>query len=137
MLDRFLCGRLATRRYQAVVPSAAACADWYPTFDLRLLVRRQDSDTEEHLRLLGGLADEPTGDTIGASRPGLRAAIAGERERGASYAGMHRTARDEGLDEIAGWLERLVTAGLVASQLLPSCHLIPVCYLRACTGSQT
>lgn len=46
----------------------------------------------------------PPGKTLGDD---VRAAIGGEYERSARYAGMARTARDEGFNEIADWFELL------------------------------
>ena len=52
-----------------------------------------------------------TGVTVGATADNLKSAIAGETyEYTEMYPGFARTARDEGFDEIAEWLETLARA---------------------------
>jgi rubrerythrin len=107
----FLWETLASRRYHRVAASAEANADQRAAHELRRLAERWDSHAAEHLRLLSGLENDASGCSTGNVRDDLRAAIAGEREQHAVYAGMARTARDEGLDEIADWFETLAKAG--------------------------
>ncbi len=64
-----------------------------------------------HLEYLKETGDPATGLPIGGTAENLRAAIAGETyEYTDMYPGMARTARDEGLDEIADWFETLAKA---------------------------
>ncbi|MFZ2208100.1 MAG: rubrerythrin family protein, partial [Porticoccaceae bacterium] len=55
--------------------------------------------------------DPATGLPIGGTADNLRAAIAGEtHEYTDMYPGMAKTARDEGLSEVADWMETLAKA---------------------------
>jgi rubrerythrin len=106
----FLCETLASRRYQAVAASSEASGDQHAASELHYRARRRVGHAEEHLRLLDSLHSAPTDCSTGDANDDLRTAIAGERERSALYAGMARTARDEGLEEIADWFEMLAKA---------------------------
>ncbi len=64
-----------------------------------------------HLEFLAEVGDPATGEPIGTTADNLRSAIAGETyEYTDMYPGMARTAREEGFDEIADWLETLAKA---------------------------
>lgn len=64
-----------------------------------------------HLEFLEETGDPATGEPIGSTDKNLKAAIAGEtHEYTDMYPGMARTARDEGLEEIADWFETLAKA---------------------------
>ncbi len=64
-----------------------------------------------HLEFLEETGDPATGEPIGSTDRNLKAAIVGEtHEYTDMYPGMARTARDEGLDEIADWFETLAKA---------------------------
>jgi len=64
-----------------------------------------------HLEYLEAVGDPATGLPIGASRLNLKAAIAGEtHDYNDMYPGMAKTAREEGLEEIADWFETLAKA---------------------------
>ena len=64
-----------------------------------------------HLEYLQEVGDPATGEPIGNTRLNLKAAIAGETfEYTDMYPGMAKTAREEGLDEIADWFETLAKA---------------------------
>ena len=64
-----------------------------------------------HLEYLEEVGDPATGEPIGSTENNLKAAIAGETyEYTDMYPGMARTARGEGLDEIADWFETLAKA---------------------------
>ncbi len=64
-----------------------------------------------HLEYLAEVGDPVTGEPIGATADNLRSAIAGETyEYTDMYPSMARTAREEGFDEIAEWLETLAKA---------------------------
>ena len=64
-----------------------------------------------HLEYLEVAGDPATGLPIGPTCENLKAAIAGEsHEYTDMYPGMAKTARDEGFDEIADWMETLAKA---------------------------
>ena len=64
-----------------------------------------------HLEFLESVGDPATGLPIGPTAHNLKAAIAGEtHEYTDMYPGMARTARDEGFEEVAEWLETLARA---------------------------
>ena len=64
-----------------------------------------------HLEYLEAIGDPVTGLPIGATADNLRSALAGETyEYTDMYPGMAKTARDEGFDEVADWLETLAKA---------------------------
>ena len=64
-----------------------------------------------HLEYLKVVGDPATGLPIGPTGENLKAAIAGEtHEYTDMYPGMAKTARDEGFDEIADWMETLAKA---------------------------
>ncbi|MAI40894.1 MAG: rubrerythrin family protein [Candidatus Azotimanducaceae bacterium] len=64
-----------------------------------------------HLEYLELTGDPATGMPIGSTSNNLAAAIAGEtHEYTDMYPGMAKTARDEGFDEIADWMETLAKA---------------------------
>ena len=64
-----------------------------------------------HLEFLAETGDPATGLPIGGTGNNLKAAVAGETfEYTDMYPGMAKTARDEGLDEIADWFETLAKA---------------------------
>ena len=64
-----------------------------------------------HLDFLAITGDPVTGEPVGSTEENLRSAIASETyEYNEMYPGFARTARDEGFDEIAEWLETLARA---------------------------
>jgi rubrerythrin len=64
-----------------------------------------------HFDFLAEVGDPITGEKVGATADNLRSAVAGETyEYTEMYPGFARTARDEGLDEVAEWLEVLARA---------------------------
>ena len=64
-----------------------------------------------HFDFLAEVGDPVTGVTVGATADNLKSAIAGETyEYTEMYPGFARTARDEGLEEVAEWLETLARA---------------------------
>ena len=64
-----------------------------------------------HLDYIKTVGDPATGLPIGPTDLNLRAAVAGEtHEYTDMYPGMARTAREEGLGEIADWFETLAKA---------------------------
>ena len=64
-----------------------------------------------HFDFLAEVGDPVTGVAVGATSDNLQSAIAGETyEYTEMYPGFARTARDEGFEEIAEWLETLARA---------------------------
>lgn len=64
-----------------------------------------------HLEYLAEVGDPITGEPIGDSADNLRSAVAGETyEYTQMYPGFARTAREEGLSEVADWFETLARA---------------------------
>jgi rubrerythrin len=64
-----------------------------------------------HFDFLAEVGDPATGVAVGTSEDNLKSAVAGETyEYTEMYPGFARTARDEGLEEIAEWLETLARA---------------------------
>ena len=64
-----------------------------------------------HFDFLAEVGDPATGEPVGPTEDNLKSAIAGETyEYTEMYPGFSKTARDEGFDEIAEWLETLARA---------------------------
>ena len=64
-----------------------------------------------HFDFLAEVGDPVTGVKVGATTDNLKSAIAGETyEYTEMYPGFAKTARDEGFEEIAEWLETLARA---------------------------
>jgi rubrerythrin len=64
-----------------------------------------------HFDFLSEVGDPVTGEAVGATADNLRSAIAGETyEYTEMYPGFAKTARDEGFEEVAEWLETLARA---------------------------
>ena len=64
-----------------------------------------------HLDYLKEVGDPATGEPIGDTALNLKASIAGETyEYTTMYPGFAKTARDEGFEEVAEWLETLARA---------------------------
>ncbi|MEZ5115507.1 MAG: rubrerythrin family protein [Candidatus Nanopelagicales bacterium] len=64
-----------------------------------------------HLDFLKEVGDPATGEPIGSTEQNLASAVAGETyEFTAMYPGFAKTAREEGFDEIADWMETLARA---------------------------
>ena len=64
-----------------------------------------------HLDFLKGVGDPATGEPIGKTELNLKAAAAGETyEYTQMYPGFARTAREEGIEDIAEWFETLARA---------------------------
>jgi rubrerythrin len=64
-----------------------------------------------HFDFLAAVADPVTGEPVGSTADNLRSAIAGETyEYTEMYPGFAKTARKEGFDQIAEWLETLARA---------------------------
>ena len=64
-----------------------------------------------HFDFLRVVGDPVTGEPVGSTADNLRSAIASETyEYTEMYPGFAKTARDEGFDEVAEWLETLARA---------------------------
>lgn len=64
-----------------------------------------------HFDFLKAVGDPVTGEPVGDTAANLRSAIAGETyEYTEMYPGFARTARDEGFEDVAEWLETLARA---------------------------
>ena len=64
-----------------------------------------------HFDFLSEVGDPATGESVGGSQDNLKSAIAGETyEYTEMYPGFAKTARDEGFEEVAEWLETLARA---------------------------
>ena len=64
-----------------------------------------------HLEFLAEVGDPATGEPVGPTDANLKASIAGETyEYTEMYPGFAKTAREEGFDQIAEWLETLARA---------------------------
>jgi rubrerythrin len=64
-----------------------------------------------HLDYLKQVGDPATGEPIGNTEKNLKSAIKGETyEYETMYPGMAKTAREEGFDDVAEWLETLAKA---------------------------
>jgi rubrerythrin len=64
-----------------------------------------------HFDFLAEVGDPATGEPVGPTADNLRSAIAGETyEYTEMYPGFAKTARDEGFDQVAEWLETLARA---------------------------
>jgi len=64
-----------------------------------------------HFDFLAEVGDPATGEAVGATEDNLKSAIAGETyEYTQMYPGFAKTAREEGFEDIAEWLETLARA---------------------------
>ena len=101
----------ANRRY--LYYARAADIEGYP--DVGGLFRNtSEAETGHafgHLDMLKGAGDPATGLPFGSTRENLHAAIEGEtHEYTSMYPGFAKTAREEGLPEVADWFETLAKA---------------------------
>jgi len=101
----------ANRRY----PYFAKVADveGYPeiAMNFRETAEGETGHAHGHLDFLKAVGDPATGLAMGDTSLNLRAAIAGEtHEYTDMYPGMAKTAREEGLSEVADWFETLAKA---------------------------
>ena len=109
--DAFAGESQANRRY--LYFAKVADVEGYPE-DAGLFKDTADGETGHahgHLDYLKQVGDPATGLPIGNTLKNLKAAVAGEtHEYETMYPGFAKTARDEGLAEIAEWLETLARA---------------------------
>ena len=109
--DAFAGESQANRRY--LYFAAKADVEGYNDVSavFRSTAEGETSHAHGHLEFLEETGDPATGQPIGSTSNNLAAAIAGEtHEYTDMYPGMAKTARDEGFDEIADWMETLAKA---------------------------
>jgi rubrerythrin len=101
----------ANRRY--LYFAKVADVEGYPEVagNFRETAEGETGHAHGHLDYLKQVGDPATGLPIGGTAENLKAAIAGEtHEYTDMYPGMAKTAREEGLAEIADWFETLAKA---------------------------
>ncbi len=77
----------------------------------RSVAEGETGHTFGHFDFLAEVGDPVTGEPVGATSDNLKSAIAGETyEYTEMYPGFAKTARDEGFQEVAEWLETLARA---------------------------
>ena len=109
--DAFAGESQANRRY--LYFAKVADVEGYPEVaaNFRETAEGETGHAHGHLDFLKAIGDPATGLPIGDSVANLKAAIAGEtHEYTDMYPGMARTAREEGLAEVADWFETLAKA---------------------------
>ncbi len=101
----------ANRRY--LYFAKVADVEGYPEIasNFRETAEGETGHAHGHLDYLKEVGDPATGEPIGDTVLNLKAAIAGEtHEYTDMYPGMAKTAREEGLKEVADWFETLAKA---------------------------
>ncbi len=109
--DAFAGESQANRRY--LYFAKVADVEGYPEVaaNFRETAEGETGHAHGHLDFLKVVGDPATGLPIGDSVANLKAAIAGEtHEYTDMYPGMAKTAREEGLGEVADWFETLAKA---------------------------
>ena len=107
----FVAESQANRRYLYFAQKADI--EGYPDLSalFRSVAEGETGHAFGHFDFLAEVGDPVTGVAVGATSDNLGSAIAGETyEYTEMYPGFARTARDEGLEEIAEWLETLARA---------------------------
>ena len=101
----------ANRRY--LYFAKVADVEGYPDIagNFRDTAEGETGHAHGHLDYMKSTGDPATGLPIGETAENLAAAVAGEtHEYTEMYPGMAKTAREEGFEEVAGWLETLAKA---------------------------
>jgi rubrerythrin len=109
--DAFAGESQANRRYLYFAKNADI--EGYPDVGglFRDTAEAETGHAHGHLDYLKRVGDPATDKPIGDTEKNLSAAVAGETyEYTEMYPGMARTARDEGLDDVAEWFETLAKA---------------------------
>ena len=109
--DAFAGESQANRRYLWMAKRADV--EGYPEIagNFRDSAEGETGHAHGHLDYLKSVGDPATGLPIGPTADNLRSAIEGETyEYTEMYPGFAKTARDEGFEEIAEWLETLARA---------------------------
>ena len=101
----------ANRRY--LYFAKVADVEGYPDIagNFRDTAEGETGHAHGHLDYMQSAGDPATGLPIGETQENLAAAVAGEtHEYSEMYPGMAKTAREEGFEEIADWVETLAKA---------------------------
>ena len=101
----------ANRRY--IYFAQAADIEGYPDVAalFRSVAEGETGHAFGHFDFLKAVGDPVTGEPVGSTSDNLKSAIAGETyEYTEMYPGYAKTARDEGFDDVAEWLETLARA---------------------------
>ena len=101
----------ANRRYLYFAQKADV--EGYPDVAalFRSVAEGETGHAHGHLEYLAQVGDPATGEPIGDTEDNFKSAIAGETyEYTEMYPGFAKTAREEGFEEIAEWLETLARA---------------------------
>ncbi|MGH9299760.1 MAG: rubrerythrin family protein [Acidimicrobiales bacterium] len=101
----------ANRRY--LYFAQAADIEGYPDVSalFRSVAEGETGHAFGHFDFLKAVGDPVTGEKVGGTPDNLRSAIAGETyEYTEMYPGFAKTAREEGFDDVAEWLETLARA---------------------------
>ena len=101
----------ANRRYLWFAQKADV--EGYPDSSalFRSVAEGETGHAHGHLEYLAQVGDPATGEPIGDTEANFKSAIAGETyEYTEMYPGFAKTARDEGFEQIAEWLETLARA---------------------------
>ncbi len=109
--DAFAGESQANRRY--LYFAKVADVEGYPEVasNFRETAEGETGHAHGHLDYLKAVGDPATGLPIGDTATNLKSAIAGEtHEYTDMYPGMAKTAREEGLTEVADWFETLAKA---------------------------
>ena len=109
--EAFAAESQANRRYLWFAQKADV--EGYPDVSalFRSVAEGETGHAHGHLEFLAEVGDPITSEPIGDSADNLRSAVAGETyEYTEMYPGFAKTARDEGFEEIAEWLETLARA---------------------------
>jgi rubrerythrin len=102
---------LLSRRYLAYAVQAEADGNAGAAALFRCAADRRNGHARRHLENLEPCGEETAGRSTGSAAYNLRTAILNEvHEHSDLYPGMARKAREEGLEEIAGWFENLAKA---------------------------
>ncbi len=102
---------MANRRYLYFAQKADVEGENEVSALFRSTAEGETGHAHGHLEFLEAAGDPATNEPMGDTETNLKSAIAGETyEYTDMYPGMAKTARDEGFDEIADWMETLAKA---------------------------
>lgn len=102
---------MANRRYLYFAQKADVEGENEVSALFRSTAEGETGHAHGHLEFLEAAGDPATNEPMGDTPTNLKSAVAGETyEYTDMYPGMAKTARDEGFDEVADWLETLAKA---------------------------
>ncbi len=102
---------MANRRYLYFAQKADVEGENEVSALFRSTAEGETGHAHGHLEFLEAAGDPATDEPIGGTEANLKSAVAGETyEYTDMYPGMAKTARDEGFDEVADWMETLAKA---------------------------